>query len=51
MENNNIQLLIESEKYAPLSASDRAAMKLMLENTQKEYDQLVSEGTLSGDVA
>ena len=29
----NIQALLESSKYAPLSASDSAAMKLMLENT------------------
>lgn len=47
----NIQALLESSKYAPLSASDSAAMKLMLENTEKEHARLVSEGTLSGDVA
>lgn len=46
-----IQALLESTKYTPLSASDSAAMKLMLENTEKEYQRLVSEGTLSGDVA
>ncbi len=47
----NIQALLESSKYTPLSASDSAAMKLMLENTEKEHARLVSEGTLSGDVA
>lgn len=47
----NIQALLESSKYAPLTASDSAAMKLMLENTEKEHSRLVSEGTLSGDVA
>ena len=47
----NIQALLESSKYAPLTASDSAAMKLMLENTEKEHARLVSEGTLSGDVA
>lgn len=47
----NIQALLESSKYAPLSASDSAAMKLMLENTEKEHARLVAEGTLSGDVA
>jgi len=46
-----IQALLESSKYAPLTASDSAAMKLMLENTEKEYHRLVAEGTLSGDVA
>ena len=45
-----IQALLESSKYAELSASDSAAMKLMLENTEKEYNRLVNEGTLSGDV-
>jgi hypothetical protein len=47
----NIQALLESSKYAPLTASDSAAMKLMLENTEKEHTRLVNEGTLSGDVA
>lgn len=47
----NIQALLESSKYTPLSASDSAAMKLMLENTEKEHARLVAEGTLSGDVA
>jgi hypothetical protein len=47
----NIQALLESSKYTPLSASDSAAMKLMLENTEKEHTRLVAEGTLSGDVA
>lgn len=47
----NIQALLESSKYAPLTASDSAAMKLMLENTEKEHARLVAEGTLSGDVA
>ncbi len=48
---DNIQALLESSKYTPLSASDSAAMKLMLENTEKEHARLVAEGTLSGDVA
>lgn len=47
----NIQALLESSKYTPLTASDSAAMKLMLENTEKEHARLVAEGTLSGDVA
>lgn len=47
----NIQALLESSKYTPLTASDSAAMKLMLENTDKEMARLIAEGTLSGDVA
>jgi len=46
-----IQALLESSKYTPLTASETAAMKLMLENTDKEQQRLVTEGTLSGDVA
>ena len=51
MENENIQALLESSKYPTLSASDSAAMTMMLENTEKEHARLISEGTLSGDVA
>jgi len=47
----NIQALLESSKYAPLTASDSAAMELMLKNTEKEHDKLINEGTMSGDVA
>ena len=43
--------LIESEKFAKLSASDEAMMGSLLENTEIEKDKLVNEGTLSGDVA
>jgi hypothetical protein len=48
---DNIQALLESSKYAPLTAGESASMKLMLENTEKEHSRLVNEGTLSGDVA
>jgi len=47
----NIQALIESSKYTPLTASDSAAMKLMLENADVEQNKIIAEGTLSGDVA
>lgn len=47
----NIQALIESAKYTALSDSDSAAMKLMLENTEKEHQRLVNEGSMTGDVA
>lgn len=48
---DNVQALIESTKYASLDASDSAAMKLMLENTEQEHQRLMNEGTLTGDVA
>ena len=43
--------LVESEKYTNLTESDKAMMAAMLENTEKENERLVNEGTLSGDVA
>lgn len=46
-----IEALLESSKYAPLTASDSVSMKLLLENAQAEQNQLIAEGTLSGDVA
>jgi hypothetical protein len=48
---DNIDTLLESTKFAPLSASDSISMKLMLENTERETANLINEGTLSGDVA
>jgi len=49
--NENIQALLESKKYKSLTASDSAAMTMMLENTEIEHSRLLKEGTLSGDVA
>ncbi len=49
--NEDIKALLESTKYTELGASDSATMKLMLENTEKEMESMVNEGTLSGDVA
>lgn len=46
-----IKALIESSKYPTLNESDSIAMGLMLKNTDAELAKLVSEGTLSGDVA
>jgi hypothetical protein len=53
MENLNEKFaeLLESEKYTALSASDTGMMASMLESTEKEMDRMVTEGTLSGDVA
>jgi len=47
----NIDALIESTKFPSLSDTDKAVMSMMLENTQKEHNHLVNEGTFSGDVA
>lgn len=48
---SDINMLIESAKYAQLTPSDAAGMKILLENTNTEMKNLISEGTLSGDVA
>src|SRR5574344_1021077 len=49
--NEKFKDLLESTKYAALSNSDRNAMGLLLENTQAEFDRIINEGTLAGDVA
>ena len=48
---SDIKMLIESAKYAHLNQSDAASMKVLLENTDRELQSLVNEGTLTGDVA
>ena len=48
---SDIKMLIESAKYAQLNQSDAASMKVLLENTDRELQSLVNEGTLTGDVA
>ena len=51
MNEETIDLLVESEKYTPLNESDSHSMKLLLNNANDEIERMVSEGTLSGDVA
>jgi hypothetical protein len=49
--NEKFKELLESTKYAPLNGSDKNAMGVLLENAQRDLDQLIAEGTLAGDVA
>ena len=49
--NEKFKELLESTKFAPLNGSDKNAMGLLLENAQRDLDQLIAEGTLAGDVA
>lgn len=51
MSDNKFQQLIESAKYSPLSESESFVMKTLLESTDRELNQLINEGTLSGDVS
>lgn len=47
---SDIKMLIESAKFAPLSQTDGAAMKVLLQNTHNELQNIVNEGTFAGDV-
>ena len=49
--NEKFKELLESSKYAPLNGSDKNAMGLLLENAERDLNQLINEGTLAGDVA
>ena len=51
LSDNQMKMLIESDRYAPIADADRNAMALMLENTVKDYEQSINEGSLSSDVA
>jgi hypothetical protein len=42
---------LDSEKYAPLTGSDRGVMAQLLENQTIEVEKLIAEGTLTGDIA
>jgi len=42
---------LDSKKYAPLAGSDRGIMAQLLENQTLEVEKLISEGTLTGDIA
>lgn len=46
-----IESLLESDKYAPIAKSDYEVMKLMVENTDKEVERMLDEGSLTQDVA
>ena len=49
--NEQIKKLVESERYTPLSESDAVGMTLLLKNADDEMNRMLSEGTLSGDIA
>lgn len=48
---DKFQPLLESTKFQLLNESERASMKILLENADVEQQRLITEGTLSGDVA
>jgi len=50
--NEDIQKLVESEKYDALTeGADAAMMGMMLENAMEEAEKVLAEGTVSSDVA
>jgi len=49
--NENIQALLESEKYDKLEGAEASFMGMMLENAQVEAEKVLAEGTVASDVA
>jgi hypothetical protein len=43
--------LLESEKYAPLDDMDKNTLAVIMENTKKETERMIAEGTIAADVA
>ena len=43
--------ILESEKFAPLSSSEQLMMAQLLENMERDEARMLSEGTLTADIA
>jgi hypothetical protein len=43
--------ILESSKYAGLTMNEKVSMALLLENTEKEYERLLAEGSSTSDIA
>ena len=48
---NEFEMLIESEKYAPLDETQRNTLAAVMANTQSETERMISEGTIAADIA
>jgi hypothetical protein len=51
MENKEFQALIESEKYAPLADEQKSTLAAIMENTARETERMIAEGTIASDIA
>ena len=49
--NKEFEMLIESEKYQPLDDMQKGTLAAIMENTAKETERMISEGTISADIA
>lgn len=49
--NEKIEKLVESKSYPELDKASSCYMKTLLENTQKEAESVLNEGTIASDVA
>ncbi len=49
--NEQIEKLVESEKYDSLSEAEASFMTMMLKNSAVEADKILAEGTVASDVA
>jgi hypothetical protein len=45
------EMLIESEKYAPLDETQKNTLAAVMENTKAETERMIQEGTISADIA
>ncbi len=45
------EALLESEKYTPLDEAQKPVLASIMENTAKETEKMIQEGTISADIA
>ena len=48
---NEYDALLESEKYTPLDEMQKNTLSAIMENTAKETERMIQEGTISSDIA
>ena len=48
---NEFEALLESAKYAPLDETQKNTLAAVMENTTKETERMINEGTISSDIA
>jgi len=47
----NFKALLESTKYAPLEENQANTLAAIMEATARDTEKMISEGTITGDVA
>ena len=49
--NESIEKLLESDKYSPLSETEKHTLAAVMETTIKDTEQQIAEGTIAADIA